>query len=83
MLVEGFKREGHLKIEIHRNANGRPPLHPQDENIVAVATDAEFPDARIPVIDLDDVGGIAGLVAVMAEPIEVVLNRLGGHGAAD
>lgn len=83
VLVEGFKREGHLKIEIHRNANGRPPLHPQDENIVAVATDAEFPDARIPVIDLDNVGGIAGLVAVMAEPIEVVLNRLGGHGAAD
>ncbi|CAA2103356.1 Molybdopterin-guanine dinucleotide biosynthesis adapter protein [Methylobacterium bullatum] len=83
VLVEGFKREGHPKIEIHRNANGRPPLHPQDENIVAIASDQVFPDAGIPVVDLDDVAAIADLVASLAEPVDAILNRIEGHGAAD
>ncbi|WP_197031005.1 molybdopterin-guanine dinucleotide biosynthesis protein B [Methylobacterium sp. 10] len=83
VLVEGFKREGHPKLEIHRNANGRPPLHPQDENIVAIASDRAFPDAGIPVIALDDVAAIADLVASLAEPVDTILKRIEGHGAAD
>ena len=39
VLVEGFKRETHPKLEVYRAAVGKPPLHPEDPNIVAVASD--------------------------------------------
>src|ERR1700712_568266 len=42
VLVEGFKRENHPKIEIFRTANAKPPLHPGDPSIIAVAADAAF-----------------------------------------
>ncbi|GJE16002.1 molybdopterin-guanine dinucleotide biosynthesis protein B [Methylobacterium marchantiae] len=83
VLVEGFKREGHLKLEVYREANGRPPLHEEDSGIVAIASDRAFPDAGIPVVDLDDVAAIADLVASLAEPIDAVLNRVEGDGTAD
>jgi molybdopterin-guanine dinucleotide biosynthesis protein MobB len=40
VLVEGFKAEAFPKIELHRPALGRPLLFPQDQNIIAIATDA-------------------------------------------
>ena len=83
-LVEGFKREGHAKIEVHRAANGRPPLHPDDPRIVGIASDTAFPQAPVPVVDLDDVAGIADLVLARAEPLGATLDRLGRHhGAAE
>ncbi len=39
VLVEGFKRDAFPKLEIHRSANGKPLLHPDDPHIVAVACD--------------------------------------------
>lgn len=39
ILVEGFKRESFPKIELHRPSYGRPLLFPDDENIIAIATD--------------------------------------------
>src|SRR5690606_37787119 len=33
LLVEGFKREEHVKVEVYRKANGKPPLHPEDGRI--------------------------------------------------
>ncbi len=69
-------REAHLKLEVFRAANGRPPLHPEDPRIVAVASDHLFPDAGRPVLHLDDVGGIADLVLARAEPLGTVLARL-------
>jgi molybdopterin-guanine dinucleotide biosynthesis adapter protein len=75
-IVEGFKREAHPKLEVFREANGRPPLHPEDPRIVAVAGDRPFPDAGRPVMHLDDVAGIADLVLARAEPLGAVLARL-------
>jgi molybdopterin-guanine dinucleotide biosynthesis protein B len=48
VIVEGFKRETHAKIEVHRKGLGRPFLFPEDRNIVAVASDTPpaFPDAQ-------------------------------------
>ena len=40
VLVEGFKREPIPKLEIHREANAKPLLFPEDTNIIAIATDA-------------------------------------------
>ncbi|MFE1600276.1 molybdopterin-guanine dinucleotide biosynthesis protein B [Methylobacterium sp. ID0610] len=80
VLVEGFKREAHPKLEVFRAANGRPPLHPEDPRIVAVASDVPFPQAALPVLPLDDVEAIAAAVRSRAEPLAAVLERL-EHGA--
>ncbi len=46
-LLEGFKTYPIDKLEVHRLENGRAPLYPQDERVVAVAADYARPaDAR-------------------------------------
>src|SRR5262252_5438264 len=40
VLIEGYKREPHPKLEVFRAAVGKPLLHPDDPAIVAVASDA-------------------------------------------
>lgn len=62
ILVEGFKRDAHPKLEVHRPANGKAPLWPDDPRIVAVASDAALPDCPLPVLDLNDVEAIADLI---------------------
>lgn len=76
IIVEGFKRESHAKIEVHRLANAKPPLHPGDPTIRAVASDAPFPGAGRPVVGLDDIAAIAGAALAHAEPLDMVLARL-------
>lgn len=77
-LVEGYKRERHPKLEVFRAANGRPPLHGEDSRIVGIASDTAFPEAGVPVVDLDDIAAIADLVLARAEPLGTVLARLEG-----
>ena len=67
ILVEGFKRDAHPKLEIHRPANGKPPLWPDDPCILAVASDAALPDCPLPVLDLKDVEAIADLILRVVE----------------
>ena len=62
ILVEGFKHDDHPKLEVHRPANGKPPLWPDDARIVAVASDATLPACPLPVLDLNDVEAIADLI---------------------
>ena len=69
VLVEGYKREPHPKLELYRAAVGKPLLHPDDPAIVAVALDAPLPQARVPVVDLDDVERIADILIRHAAPI--------------
>lgn len=78
VIVEGFKASRHLKIEVHRQANGKPPLHPADTSIIAVASDTDFPDAARPVMSIDDIEALADCVLAHAEPIDVALRRLKG-----
>ena len=72
VLVEGYKREPHPKLEVHRASLGKPLIHPDDPAIVAVASDAPLPAARVPVIGLDDVEGIAEFLVRHAAPIHAV-----------
>jgi len=44
ILVEGFKHSEYSKIELHRPSMGKPLLYPQDENIIAIATDQALPE---------------------------------------
>jgi molybdopterin-guanine dinucleotide biosynthesis protein B len=63
VLVEGYKRAPIPKLEIWREAVGKPLLHPVDPHIIAIATDTPARlDTRLPVLDLNDVAGIATLV---------------------
>jgi len=62
LLVEGFKRHAHDKIEIHRPAVGKPLLAPDDPHIVAVASDAALAGLRVPLLDLGDTKAIADFV---------------------
>jgi molybdopterin-guanine dinucleotide biosynthesis adapter protein len=61
VLIEGFKRAPHPKIEVYRAANAKPPLHPGNASIVAVASDTPFPRAGRPVLDLQDTSAIAAM----------------------
>ena len=63
VLVEGFKRDKLVpKLEIHRAANGKPLLFPEDSSIVAIACDGPVPGAKIPVIDLNDIESICDML---------------------
>jgi molybdopterin-guanine dinucleotide biosynthesis protein B len=73
VLVEGYKRAGHPKLEVYRAAVGKPLLHPDDPAIFAIAADAPLPAARVPVIDLDDIERIADHLLRHAAPIDAVL----------
>lgn len=62
VLVEGFKRFSHPKLEVHRRERGTPLLAAEDTSIVAIASDEPMPDLRLPQFDLDDVPAIADFV---------------------
>jgi len=54
ILAEGFKHEAIPKIELYRPSLGRPLIHSQDLDVIAVASDAPFPLARdLPILDLN------------------------------
>jgi len=69
VLVEGFKRDRFPKLEVHRAANRKPLIHPDDPQIVAIASDIPLPSAKIPVIDLNDVEAIADVLLQRAVPV--------------
>jgi molybdopterin-guanine dinucleotide biosynthesis protein B len=73
VLVEGFKTERHPKLEVYRAAVGKPPLHPDDRRIVAIASDQEFPSAGIPVVDINDIPAVAERILACAEPLQRVV----------
>jgi molybdopterin-guanine dinucleotide biosynthesis adapter protein len=70
VLVEGYKRDAFPKLEIHRAANGKPLIHPEDPHIIAVASDTALSAAMVPVIDLNDVEAIADFLIKHAVPID-------------
>ena len=69
VIVEGFKRDPHPKIEVHRAENGKPWLHPEDPAILAAASDVP-PHGDLPWVPLDDTARVADLVLRHAADIE-------------
>lgn len=61
VLVEGFKHEAIPKLEIHRPANGKPLLYPEDSHIIALAGDAPIA-APLPWLDLNRPEAIADFI---------------------
>ncbi len=81
VIVEGFKRTPQRKIEVHRAANAKPFLFPDDADIVALACDVPVPAPAPPQAHLDDITGIARLVLDHAEPYETLRQRLAAPAA--
>lgn len=76
VLIEGFKGEAHPKLEIFRAIVGKPALHPEDPQVLGVATDAPLPGLPLPRLDLNDVEAIADFVLARAVPLPAVLAAL-------
>ncbi len=76
ILVEGFKRDPHAKIEVHRVANDKLFLYPEDPNIRALVTDAQDAKPPLPSAHLDDTASIADLMWSLAMPLDETLARL-------
>jgi molybdopterin-guanine dinucleotide biosynthesis protein B len=60
---------------VFRAAVGKPLLHPDDPHIVAVASDGPLPDARVPVVALDDIDAILEIVLAKAAPIAPLVGQ--------
>jgi molybdopterin-guanine dinucleotide biosynthesis protein B len=66
VLIEGYKRESHQKIETRRLGTGETtPLSKNDPNVVAVAADHAQPAETLPLFDLDDTKSIADFIERM------------------
>jgi molybdopterin-guanine dinucleotide biosynthesis protein B len=61
VLVEGFKRDGHPKIEVR--GGDAEPMAMREHNIVAIAADSEPADRALPWFRRDDVAAIADFIA--------------------
>lgn len=64
VLVEGFKSQPFAKIELHRAATGNRLLFPEDNSIIAVASDEKINSAGLPLLNLN-----------IAEEVEGYINR--------
>ena len=66
-LVEGYKTNDLIpKLEVYRPAHGKPPIHPEHPNIVAVASDAKV-ETSVPVLDINDPDAIAEFIVRFLE----------------
>ena len=65
VLVEGFRHGAHPKIEIFRPELGKPPLHPDDPMILAVASPEPIDGLSLPWLPLGDPERVADFILVV------------------
>jgi molybdopterin-guanine dinucleotide biosynthesis protein MobB len=63
VLIEGYKRDSHPKIEVWRAEAGHDLIQTGDPTIRAVASDSALPPLDVPRLDLNDTGQIADFIA--------------------
>ena len=80
VIIEGFKQYAHVKMEVHRAANAKPFLFPDDRSIKALISDTPeataFLAPLLPHAHLDDIEKIADLTLELAAPLEQTLAKL-------
>jgi len=79
VIIEGFKREPHRKIEVYRAANEKPLLFPDDPGIVGIATDTPV-ETTLPTAHLDDIEAVATMMLKSAISLEDVLAKCEAEG---
>ncbi len=62
VLVEGFKNSSFPKIELHRAAAGNTFIFPEDENVIAVASDESPDTGGLPLLNLNVTEEVAGFI---------------------
>ncbi len=65
ILVEGYRHEKFPKIELHRPSLKKPLIFPNDDSVIAIATDEALTDidtGNLPVLDLNSVQTIADFI---------------------
>ncbi len=77
VLVEGYKRDMHAKVEVFRAEAGHALIQPDDPTVRAVATDTSLEGLSVPVFDLDDTVAIADFILA-----ETGLGAPASHGLA-
>lgn len=62
VIVEGYKRDTHDKIEVRNLDLAHPRLAGDDPTVVAIAANGQVADAPVPVFDRDDVTALARFI---------------------
>lgn len=62
VIIEGYKRGPHPKVETHRAEAGRDLLALENPTIRAVASDSAHDGLSVPVLDLNDTSAIADFI---------------------
>lgn len=62
VIIEGYKRGPHPKVETHRAEAGRDLLAPENTTIRAVASDSRHDGLSVPVFDLNDTKAVADFI---------------------
>jgi molybdopterin-guanine dinucleotide biosynthesis adapter protein len=89
IIVEGFKRECHSKLEVHRGQNGKPFLFPEDASICGLISDCVPATIPLPFGSINDVDAIVEMMWRYADPLALTLQRLSAprretaHGTAE
>src|SRR5437588_783846 len=79
VIIEGYKRAPHPKLEVHRAAVGKPLIAPDDPAVVAVAADVPLPQLKVPLVELDDIDAVVDILIRHAAPLTSVM----GLGVSD
>ncbi|MFH4497914.1 bifunctional molybdopterin-guanine dinucleotide biosynthesis adaptor protein MobB/molybdopterin molybdotransferase MoeA [Vibrio diabolicus] len=75
VLVEGCKNIAFPKIELHREEVGKPWLYPNDENIIAIASDSAELDSELPQMNINDLEAIAQFVIQYVQEAKAPKNK--------
>jgi len=76
ILVEGFKHERISKIELHRPDLKKPLLYPDDNNIIAIASDKKNlgsqnnQEIQCPLLDLNNIAEITSFIIQILQDLK-------------
>ena len=62
VLIEGFRKWPHPRLEVWREETGKAPFYPEDANVVALVSDRHVAQCPLPQLRLDDADGIGRLI---------------------
>ncbi|MBI3444328.1 MAG: molybdopterin-guanine dinucleotide biosynthesis protein B [Magnetospirillum sp.] len=62
VLIEGFRKWPHQRLEVWRQETGKPPVYLEDDNVVALVSDRPVPDCSLPQLGIDDTDAIGRLI---------------------
>jgi molybdopterin-guanine dinucleotide biosynthesis protein MobB len=74
VLVEGFKQQPFAKIELHRPSTGNRLIYPEDDSVIAVASDEELDTGGLPLIDINVPEEVAGFINRWLDSTQPVSN---------